>query len=149
MQTKPARALMLRNSLGVQNNTFKLCRFFMWKFLSESKFLGKLVVILAGCFAFWLMQSRLENTQKALAQKEEQCIILQNANKKQQENITRLLQEQAKQEKLLVQAEQEKEKLVQAYHKKLAQVHQSTDTASQNWKQTKIPESILQILKQK
>lgn len=121
----------------------------MWKAILESGFVGKIIICSMACLLFFFMQARYERAQKALAQKEEQCLVLQTANKKQQENIARLQKEHQKQEELLLQAEQEKEKLVQAYQKKLAQVHQSTDTASQNWKQTKIPESILQILKQK
>lgn len=118
----------------------------MWKAILESSFIGKILFCGLVCLLFCFMQARYERVQKGLAQKEEQCLVLQTANKKQQENIAKLLQEQKKQEELLLQAEKEKEKLAQAYRKKLAQVHQSTDKASQNWKQTKIPDTILQIL---
>lgn len=80
---------------------------------------------------------------------EQQCLVLQTANKKQQENITRLIQEQKKQEELILQAEQEKEKLVQEYRAKQTKLHKSTDTASLEWKKTPLPENILQIIKQK
>lgn len=90
----------------------------MWKAILESGFVGKIIICGFACLLFWFMQIRYERMQKQLAQKEEQCIILQTANKKQQENIAKLLQEQKKQKELLLQAEQEKEKLVQEYRAK-------------------------------
>lgn len=119
----------------------------MWKALFESSFIGKILFYGLVCLLIWFMQARLERMQKNLAQKEEQCIILQNANQKQQENIVQLVQEHQKQAELLVQAEQEKQKLVHVYKKKQRQFYISSDKESTNWKQTKIPEPVLQILK--
>lgn len=119
----------------------------MWKFLSESNFIGKILFYGLVFLLIWFMQARLERMQKHLAQKEEQCHILQQANKKQQENLDMLVQEHQKQAELLVQAEQEKQNLVHAYQKKQRQFYISSDQESLNWKQTKIPEPVLQILK--
>ena len=121
----------------------------MWKFLFEniSDKIFPAIFVLCICFAFCFLQIRLEQTQKNVAEKEEQCKILQNTNKKQQENITRLVQEQKKQEELFLQAEREKQRLMQSYQKKQAQFYQNNDEESTNWKQTKIPASVLQILK--
>lgn len=121
----------------------------MWKAILESGFIGKILFCGLVCLLVWFMQARYERAQKDLAQKEEQCLVLQIANKKQQENIAKLLQEQKKQEELILQAEQEKEKLVQEYRAKQTKLHKSTDTASTNWKKTPLPENILQIIKQK
>lgn len=121
----------------------------MWKAILESSFLGKALFVSAVCLLFWLLQTRYERVQAQLAQKEEQCLVLQTANKKQQETMERLRQEHKKQEELLVQAEQEKNKLVQKYQAKQEQVYKSNDTASMNWKNTPLPKSILQILQQK
>lgn len=121
----------------------------MWKAILESGFIGKILFCGLVCLLVWFMQARYERAQKDLAQKEEQCLVLQIANKKQQENIAKLLQEQKKQEELILQAEQEKEKLVQEYREKQTKLHKSTDTASTNWKKTPLPENILQIIKQK
>lgn len=120
----------------------------MWKAILESGFIGKILFCGLVCLLVWFMQFRYERVQKELAQKEEQCLVLQNANKKQQENIAKLLQEQKKQEELILQAEQEKEKLVQEYRAKQTKLHKSTDTASLEWKKTLLPENILQIIKQ-
>lgn len=119
----------------------------MWKAIFESSFTGKILLGALVCLLVWFMQFRLERVQAELAQKEEQCIVLLNANKKQQETITRLVQEQAKQEKILMQAEQERQILLQKYQTKQKQVYKSTDKKSTDWKQSKIPESVLQILK--
>lgn len=121
----------------------------MWKAIFESGFVGKIILCGLACLLFCFMQFRLERTQKALTQKEEQCLVLQNANQKQQENIEKLLQEQKKQEELFIHAEQEKEKLIQEYGTKQMKLHKSIDTASINWKKTPLPENILQIIKQK
>ncbi len=121
----------------------------MWKVILKSGFVGKIIICGFACLLFWFMQVRYERMQKQLAQKKEQCLILQNANKKQQENIAKLLQEQKKQEELILQAEQEKEKLMQEYRAKQIKLHKSTDTASLEWKKTPLPENILQIIKQK
>lgn len=121
----------------------------MWKAILESGFVGKIIIYGFACLLFWFMQIRYERMQKQLAQKEEQCLILQNANQKQREAITRLLQEQKQQEEFILQAEQEKEKLVQEYRAKQTKLHKSTDTASLEWKKTPLPKNILQIIKQK
>lgn len=101
------------------------------------------------CAAVWLMQLRLEHFQRKLAQKEEQYQLVLFANKKQQENINQLLQEQKKQEELLLQMEREKQNFVHTYRAKQAQLYKRTDQESAAWKQTKIPEPVLQILKEK
>lgn len=120
----------------------------MWKTLFDSSFLGKALLGLLVCAVFYFMQIRLTHTQAELAQKEEQCLLLQNANKKQQENIAKFVQEQKKQEELILQAEQERQKLLEKSQAKQATLHKSTDTASTNWKNTPLPETILQILRE-
>lgn len=93
------------------------------------------------------MQLRFEIVKKQLVQKEEQYFVLQNVNKKQQESIARLQHEQQKQQEIILQAEQEKKKLVQEYRAKQKQVYKSNDKESLDWKQGKIPDQVLQILR--
>lgn len=121
----------------------------MWKAILESSFIGKILFCGLVCLLVWFMQVRFERVQKQLAQKEEQCLILQTANQKQQESFARIELEYKKQEKILVQLERENKTLVQNYQKKQNQVYQSNDKESSEWKQDKIPDSILQILKKK
>lgn len=136
---------MTRQSIDVSSCERKIT---MWKAILESSFIGKILFVGFVCLLFWFMQARYERVQKELAQKEEQCLFLQTANKKQQENIARLVLEQQKQEELLLQAEQEKQALVQKYQTKQKQVYKTNDNASKNWKNTPIPNPILQILQQ-
>lgn len=124
----------------------------MWKPLIKicsSKGTLPFLFILFLCAVLWLMQLRLERSQRNLAQKEEEYRIVLSANKKQQENINRLIQEQKKQEKLLLQTEREKQNLVHTYRTKQAQVYKRNDQKSAEWKQTEIPEPVLQLLKEK
>lgn len=121
----------------------------MWKAILESSFIGKILFCGLVCLLVWFMQARYERVQKQLAKKEEQCLVLQNANKKQQESFARLELEYKKHEKILVQLDTENKTLAQNYRAKQKQVYQKNDKESSEWKQDKIPDGILQILKKK
>lgn len=114
----------------------------------NSGFMSKILFVAVAGVCILFLQLKIEKLQSQLAAEKEQCQLLQSANKKQQENIEKLLLEHKKQEELILQAEQEKQALEQNYQAKQRQVHKSNDNASANWKTTKLPESILQIIKQ-
>lgn len=120
----------------------------MCKYVFNSGIMAKLLFAVLAALCIGFLQMKIEKLQKTLTQKEEQCLILQNANKKQQENIARLVQEQKQQEEILLQAVQEKEKLNRQYQTRQNQVRKSTDKASTDWKQGKIPDNILKVLRQ-
>lgn len=118
----------------------------MCKYIFNSGIMSKLLFAALAALCIWFLQMKIEKLQKTLTQKEEQCLVLQTANKKQQENISRLLQEQQKQEEILLQAMQERQMLVQKYQTRQNQIRNSNDKASADWKKTPVPQTILQIL---
>lgn len=119
----------------------------MCKYVFNSGVMSKLLFAALAALCIGFLQMKIERLQKTLTQKEEQCLVLQNANKKQQENIRRLLQEQKQQEEILLQAMQEKEKLSRQYQSKQNQIRKSNDKASVDWKKSELPQSVLQVLK--
>lgn len=119
-----------------------MCKFF------EGGFVGKIVICGLACLLFRFMQARYDGVQKKLAQKEEQLLTLQNVNKSQQESIARLRQEQEKQEQIICELQNQNKKLAQKYRAKQKQVYESNDNASADWKQGKIPDNILKVLRQ-
>ncbi len=111
--------------------------------------IGKLLIIGIVASSLYIMKMQLDTMQAKLLLKEQEIAILQNKNKQQHEAINRLLAFTQKQDEVLTNYEQDKEKIAKTLQQKENIIRQYNDEKSQNWKKQNLPDTILSVLNAK